>query len=84
VHEAYDMNSHFTHGSPQSKALTDEVIDAFAIAGPPAYCIERFADLAEMGLTRFFIMGGGRGADEAAAAASHRRFVTEVLLVLLR
>ena len=79
VHQAYDMNAHFTHGSPQSKALTDEVIDAFAIAGPPSYCIERFAELAEMGLSRFFIMGPGRGADEADVAASHRRFVEEVL-----
>ena len=79
VHQAYDMNAHFSHGSPQSKALTDEVIDAFAIAGPPSYCLERFAELAEMGIRRFFVMGPGRGADEADVAASHRRFVEEVL-----
>ena len=59
VHEAYDMNAHFTHGSPQSKALTDEVIDAFAIAGPPSYCLERFAELAEMGLAPVLHHGPG-------------------------
>jgi 5,10-methylenetetrahydromethanopterin reductase len=79
VHDAYDMNAHFTHDSPQSKVLTDEVIDAFAIAGPPSYCLERFAELAELGLRRFFVMGPGRGADEEEAAASHRRFVEQVL-----
>ena len=65
VHRAYDMTAHFTHGSPQSKELTDEVIDAFGIAGPASYCIERFAELAEMGLSRFYLTGPGRGADEA-------------------
>ena len=79
VHEAYDMNAHFTHGSPQSKALTDEVIDAFAIAGPPSYCLERFAELAEMGLRRFFVMGPGRGADEDDAAAVAPPLRREVL-----
>jgi alkanesulfonate monooxygenase SsuD/methylene tetrahydromethanopterin reductase-like flavin-dependent oxidoreductase (luciferase family) len=55
VHAAYDMNAHFTHGSPQSKQLTDEVIDAFGIAGPPSYCLERVEQLKEMGVTRFFL-----------------------------
>jgi 5,10-methylenetetrahydromethanopterin reductase len=38
VHNSYDMNCHFTYGSPQSGALTDDIIDAFGIAGPPSYC----------------------------------------------
>ena len=44
VHDSYDMNRHFTHGSPQSVALTDDVIDAFGIAGPPSYCQERLLE----------------------------------------
>lgn len=79
VHEAYDMHSHFTHGSAQSMQLTDEVIDAFSIGGPPSACIERLEELREMGLTRFFLMGPGRGADPDAVLASHRRTVEQVL-----
>src|SRR5205814_1393571 len=52
VHDSYDMNRHFTHGSPQSVALTDDVIDAFGIAGPPSYCQERLLALVELGITR--------------------------------
>lgn len=83
VHRAYDMNAHFTHGSRQSQALTDDVIDAFAIAGPPSYCIERLAELREMGLRRFFLIGPGRGSDPKQASASHRRTVEEILPAVL-
>ena len=79
VHEAYDMNAHFTHGSPQSKALTDEVIDAFAIAGRRRTASSASPTWPRWACGRFFIMGPGRGADEDDAAASHRRFVEEVL-----
>jgi 5,10-methylenetetrahydromethanopterin reductase len=83
VHAAYDMTAHFTHGSRQSQQLTDEVIDAFAIAGPPSYCLERLAELREMGLRRFYLTGPGIGSDRDAATASHRRIVTEVLPAVL-
>jgi hypothetical protein len=79
VHAAYDMNAHFTHGSPQSKALTDEVLDAFAVAGPASYCLERIEELIELGIRRIFVHGPGRGLDAEDAAAAHRRFVDEVL-----
>jgi 5,10-methylenetetrahydromethanopterin reductase len=83
VHRAYDMTAHFTQGSRQSKELTDEVIDAFAIAGPPSYCLERLAELREMGLRRFYLTGPGRGSDPEEAAASHRRIVSEILPAVL-
>ena len=83
VHRAYDMTAHFTHGSRQSKELDDEVIDAFAIAGPASYCIERLAELQEMGLRRFFLMGAGRGVDREEADRSHRRIVEEILPAVL-
>jgi 5,10-methylenetetrahydromethanopterin reductase len=79
VHAAYDMNAHFTHGSPQSKVLTDEVIDAFAIAGPPSYCVERLQELAAIGIRRVFLTGPGLGVDREEAATSHRRIVDEVI-----
>jgi 5,10-methylenetetrahydromethanopterin reductase len=79
VHEAYDMGAHFSHGSPQSKQLDDAVIDAFGIAGPPGYCIERLQELASLGIHRVFVMGAGIGLDREEAAASRTRLVREVL-----
>lgn len=84
VYDAYDMNRHFTDGSPQSGPLTDEVIDAFGVAGPPAYCIERLLDIAGQGLSRLFLLGGGIGADRDDQRASRRLLVEEVLPSLQR
>jgi hypothetical protein len=83
VHDAYDMNAHFTHGSPQSKALTDEAIDAFGIAGPASYVVDRLQELASLGLTRFFLQGAGIGADPEEAGAANKRLVEQVLPRLL-
>ncbi len=82
VHAVYDMHSHFTHGSPQSQVLTDDVIDTFGIAGPPSYCIERLQELVEVGITKIFVMGGGFRSDPAEASAAHRRLVEAVLPAL--
>jgi 5,10-methylenetetrahydromethanopterin reductase len=82
VHAAYDMRSHFTHGSPQSQQLTDEVIDTFGIAGPSDYCIERLQQLIELGVSKIFVMGGGFRSDPEEASAAHRRLVDEVLPAL--
>ena len=79
IYASYDMNSHFTAGSPQSAALTDEVIDAFGVAGPPGYCAERLIEMAELGLSRIFINAGVPGADTHELQASRRRLVDEVL-----
>ncbi|MDA3039271.1 MAG: LLM class flavin-dependent oxidoreductase [Actinomycetota bacterium] len=79
VHANYDMGSHFTHGSPQSRFLTDEVIDRFGIAGPSGYCIDRLSELIELGLEKVFVMGGGFRGDPTEAEASRTRLATEVL-----
>lgn len=79
VHQNYDMNQHFTQGSPQSRDLPAEVIDTFGIAGPPSYCVERLAALIELGLTKIVIMGGGMGMDRDARRLSHQLLSTEVL-----
>ena len=82
VHDAYDMDRHFTQGSPQSTPLTDEVIDAFAIAGPAGWCAERLAALGELGLSKIVVMPAGRGLDRDAHRAAHRLLVDEVLPTL--
>jgi 5,10-methylenetetrahydromethanopterin reductase len=79
VHDAYDMGSHFSDGSPQSKQLDDGVIDAFGIAGPAGYCIERMLELGSLGIRRIFVMGGAIGVDREEAGAARRRLVEDVL-----
>ncbi len=83
VHDRYDLNRHFSHGSPQSEALTDEVIDRFGIAGPPGCCIERIQELASLGLDKLFLMGAGFHLDAEEAKAGRRR-LTEAVLPALR
>jgi 5,10-methylenetetrahydromethanopterin reductase len=79
VHDAYDMGSHFSDGSPQSQQLDEGVIDAFGIAGPAGYCVERMLELVSLGIRRIFVMGGAIGLDRDDAAAARHRLVTEVL-----
>jgi 5,10-methylenetetrahydromethanopterin reductase len=83
VHRAYDMHAHFKQGSRQSQQLDAATIDAFAIAGPASYCVERLSELYQMGLRRFYLTGPGRGADADAARASHQRIVEQVLPALV-
>jgi 5,10-methylenetetrahydromethanopterin reductase len=82
LHDSYDMNQHFSHGSPQSRALTPEVIDTFGVAGPPDYCVERLRTLVDLGLTKLVLLGGGNGMDEGSRALSHRLLTQEVLPAL--
>ena len=84
VHSSYDMNSHFRDGSPQSQALTDEVIDAFGIAGPASYCIDRLTEMAELGVGRVVIAPGAAasGGTRDELRAARRRLVDEVLPAL--
>ena len=82
VHDSYDMNQHFSHGSPQSSPLTPEVIDAFGVAGPPGYCAERLCELIDSGITKLVLLGGGTGMDGAARSLSHELLTKEVLPVL--
>ncbi len=55
IHRVYDMNKHARHGS-HTAAVTEELIDAFTIAGPVAQCIERLLALRELGVTKFHIL----------------------------
>lgn len=82
VHDSYDMNQHFTHGSPQSSPLTPEVIDTFGIAGPPGYCAKRLRELIDLGITKLVLLGGGTGMDSDARALSDKLLTEEVLPAL--
>ncbi|MGE3619430.1 MAG: LLM class flavin-dependent oxidoreductase [Acidimicrobiia bacterium] len=79
VHDGYDMTDHATPGSAQSRLLSDDVVDAFAIAGPPGHCVERLQELAELGVDRFHVLPPRAGPDPEEMEASRRLFVTSVL-----
>jgi 5,10-methylenetetrahydromethanopterin reductase len=75
----YEMEAHHRYDSPQSKVLTDDVIDAFAIAGPPALCVERLEEMAALGVSKFVFVGYSFEMDPDEARASRRRIAEEVL-----
>ena len=79
VRNNYEMESHQTYNSPQSKLLTDDVVDAFAVAGPPSLCIERLQEMVELGISRFIFVGYSFEMDADEARACRRRIVEEVL-----
>jgi 5,10-methylenetetrahydromethanopterin reductase len=79
IHGSYDMKGHFAHGSPQSQHVDEDVAEAFSIAGPPSLCIERLQELAALGITRVYVMGGSRGGDRELTLSSRSRFVQEVI-----
>lgn len=82
IHDTYDMNRHFTYDSPQSRELPDEVIDAYGVAGPPAYCTERLGELIELGLTKLVLLGGAINADREGERQSRSLLASEVLPAL--
>jgi 5,10-methylenetetrahydromethanopterin reductase len=79
IRDNYDMAKHQTVNSPQSKFLTDDVIDAFAIAGPPGYCVERLQECAELGISKFIFVGYSFEMDPDEARASRRRIAEEII-----
>ncbi len=84
VRTSYDMNRHFRDGSPQAAALTDEVTDAFGIAGPAGYCIDRLAELLDLGIRRIVVSPGAAatGSTRDELRNSRHRLVSEVIPAL--
>ena len=79
IHSAYDMSRHYAHGSAQAAAVSDEVIDDFAVAGPTSYCIERLLALVELGVKRIVVQAGVAGGDRTEMQDARRRLTDEVL-----
>ena len=82
LHNRYDMNLHGMEGGHQITALTDDFMDGYAIVGVPGYCAERLTELAELGLTKFGIVGPNFVTPTAEAEASAARFTEDVLPLL--
>jgi 5,10-methylenetetrahydromethanopterin reductase len=74
---SYDMTHHGGAGA-QVDVLTDEFIDTFAIVGPPSRCIERVAELAELGIDHLMLAAPQGDAAVDDQVQGYRRLVEEV------
>lgn len=77
VHSEYDMNRHGRPGR-QTAGIDDVLVEAFAIAGTPDYCIDRISELAEVGLTHMDIVSHWK-VDEATGEVTQPQLTEAVL-----
>ena len=82
VHDAYELQGHFQEGSPQSKQVSEEFTDRFAVIGSPATCIARLQALMDLGIERFVISGPSPATTPDLAKIAARRFAEEVMPAL--
>lgn len=80
VAAGYDMTRH-GRGVNYDSVITPEFAARFAIFGPAAYCVERLAELVELGVDRFHVQQGPRlaSAFDEAKRQANERFLTEVM-----
>ena len=77
VHDTYDMNKYSQVGGAQTKTLTDEFIDCYAIAGCVSSESKRRGALSQLGIGKFVHFGpnlAAQGPGEDAKA----RIIEEV------
>ena len=74
----YDMANHARGDAGHMKDVPDEFISRFAVTGSTAYCIDRLAEIASLGINRFVLLTGSRGGVPGAMAASQQRLTEEV------
>jgi 5,10-methylenetetrahydromethanopterin reductase len=76
---SYDMTQHGQSYGARSMSVSDELIDRFAVAGPPDHCIERLRELMDLGLDRIVFHLRIRGATADENAHVERLVLNEVL-----
>ena len=79
LHERYNMNEHGRGDSQQVSAMTPEFIDRFAIVGDPSRCLERLAELQELGLDKLAVFAPTLAAKSPEAQEASDLFEAEVL-----
>jgi 5,10-methylenetetrahydromethanopterin reductase len=82
VGETYDMSRHTRADAGHAQFLDDAFVDRFAIAGPPAHCVNRFEAILKLGLDHLIIVGPGGDVGPAEQAQALGFFRTEVLPIL--
>jgi hypothetical protein len=86
---AYDMAHHNLASGGHLSLVDDDFVRWFAICGPPALCIDRLGELAEMGLDHLYVLNGSpvdepHGAKWEAAVNELDLFAAEVMPALRR
>jgi len=79
---AYEMARHGRTDARQSQILDDDFVDWFAIAGEPAYCVDRLAEVAQLGLHHVYVVGGAEQEGSLALVDAHALFADRVLAAL--
>jgi 5,10-methylenetetrahydromethanopterin reductase len=82
LHDRYDMDAHGHQDGSQTTALTDKFMDSYAIVGPPGYCAERLSELADLGISKFGVVGPDFIATSEEAQSVAWRFADDVLPLL--
>jgi 5,10-methylenetetrahydromethanopterin reductase len=75
----YDRRRHGRSDASHIRFLDDAFVDRFAVAGPPAYCVDRLAALADCGLDRIVVVGPARDGDPEERKLAVELFAKEVL-----
>lgn len=78
----YDEARHGQASAAYARALEDDFIDRFAIAGPPDDVTERLKALGGLGLQRVIVVPGSLDADADLLERSNELFAAEVLPAL--
>ncbi len=82
LREHYDMRHHTRARAEHARALEDEFIDWFAIAGPIETALPRFKRLAALGLDFCHVVPGSSEIRREVAATVLRLIATEVIPVV--
>jgi len=80
----YDSNVHLMNRADHTSVVDDDLVEKFAVIGPPDECIERLLGLAALGLERFVITGATLDADREAGRVAAGLVRDEVLPALRR
>lgn len=75
----YDMKEHTRASAAHARALEDEFIDWFAIAGPPEVALDRFRRIAAVGLDFLHVVPGSVNAAPEVVGASLQLLAKEIL-----
>lgn len=79
LREHYDMRHHTAAAAAHARALEDEFIDWYGIAGPPDLAVTRLQRLAALGLDFCHIVPASAGVARDVVMASLQSFAKEVL-----
>jgi 5,10-methylenetetrahydromethanopterin reductase len=84
VHAAYEMDRHAQAAGRGAQALADDVVDAFAIAGPAEHAVARLERLAQLGLDFVTVAPGSSDMGWEAGWRSIERIGRDVIPALRR